>query len=225
MSTVKLQLMQRAKAHGDTEMTGKTLQILELNSSGRQDGSITRQLSAELIAALEDRHGTIDITRRDLAAGVPFVNGAWIEANFTPDEERTTKHEETLAYSNELVEELKNADTLVIGVPVYNFSIAATLKAWIDMIARARLTFRYTENGPVGLLEGKKAYLVVATGGVPVGSPMDFATPYLRHALSFVGITDVEIVAADRVNNNAEESMDRARAHIAEAVHLSAAAA
>ena len=206
-------------------MTGKTLQILELNSSGRQDGSITRQLSAELIAALEDRHGTIDITRRDLAAGVPFVNGAWIEANFTPDEERTTKHEETLAYSNELVEELKNADTLVIGVPVYNFSIAATLKAWIDMIARARLTFRYTENGPVGLLEGKKAYLVVATGGVPVGSPMDFATPYLRHALSFVGITDVEIVAADRVNNNAEESMDRARAHIAETVHLSAAAA
>ena len=225
MSTVKLQLMQRAKAHGDTEMTGKTLQILELNSSGRQDGSITRQLSAELIAALEDRHGAIDITRRDLAAGVPFVNGAWIEANFTPDEERTTKHEETLAYSNELVEELKNADTLVIGVPVYNFSIAATLKAWIDMIARARLTFQYTDNGPVGLLEGKKAYLVVATGGVPVGSPMDFATPYLRHALSFVGITDVEIVAADRINNNAEESLDRARAHIAETVHLSAAAA
>ena len=177
-------------------MTDKTLQILELSSSGRQEGSITRQLSAELIAALEDRHGTIDITRRDLAAGVPFVNEAWIEANFTPDEERTTKHQETLAYSNELVEELKNADTLVIGVPIYNFSIAATLKAWIDMIARARLTFRYTDNGPVGLLEGKKAYLVVATGGVPVGSAMDFATPYLRHALSFVGITDVEIVAA-----------------------------
>jgi len=183
MSTVKLQSMQRATAHGDTKMTDKTLRILELSSSGRQDDSITRQLSAE------------------------------------------QKHRETLGYSDELVDELKNADTLVIGVPVYNFSIAATLKAWIDMIARARLTFRYTENGPVGLLEGKKAYLVVATGGVPVGSPMDFATPYLRHALSFVGIIDVEIVAADGVNNNAEESMDRARAHIAEAVHLSAAAA
>ncbi len=206
-------------------MTDKTLQILELSSSGRRDGSITRQLSAELIAALEDRHSAVDITRRNLGAGVPFVNEAWIEANFTSDEDRTQKHRETLAYSDELVDELKNADTLVIGVPVYNFSIAATLKAWIDMIARARLTFRYTENGPVGLLEGKKAYLVVATGGVPVGSPMDFATPYLRHALSFVGITDVEIVAADGVNNNAEESMDRARANIAEAVHLSAAAA
>lgn len=206
-------------------MTDKTLQILELSSSGRQDGSITRQLSAELIAALEDRHGAVDITRRNLGAGLPFLNEAWIEANFTPDEDRTQKHRETLAYSDELVDELKNADTLVIGVPVYNFSIAATLKAWIDMTARARLTFRYTENGPVGLLEGKKAYLVVATGGVPVGSPMDFATPYLRHALSFLGITDVEIVAADGVNNNEEESMDRARAHIAEAVHLSAAAA
>jgi FMN-dependent NADH-azoreductase len=207
------------------EMTDKTLQILELSSSGRQDGSITRQLSAELIAALEDRHGAIDITRRDLAAGVPFVNEAWIEANFTPDEDRTQTHRETLAYSDELVDELKKTDTLIIGVPVYNFSIAATLKAWIDMIARARLTFRYTANGPVGLLEGKKAYLLVATGGVPVGSAMDFATPYLCHALSFVGITDVEIIAADGVNNYAEESIDRARAHIAEAVHLSAAAA
>jgi len=205
-------------------MTEKTLQILELSSSGRQDGSITRQLSNELIATLEDRHGSVDITRRNLGAGVPFLDEAWIEANFTPDEDRTQKHRETLAYSDELVDELKKTDTLVIGVPVYNFSIAATLKAWIDMIARARLTFRYTDNGPVGLLQGKKAYLVVATGGVPVGSAMDFATPYLRQALSFVGITDVEIIAADGVNNNAEESMDRARAHIAEAVHLSAAA-
>ncbi len=206
-------------------MEHKSLRILEISSSGRYDGSVTRQLSADLIAALEDRHQYVDITRRNVGSGVPFVNEAWIEANFTPDEERTLKHRETLAYSDELVNELKNADAVVIGVPVYNFSIAATLKAWIDMIARARLTFQYTENGPVGLLKGKKAYLVVATGGVPVGSPMDFATPYLRHALSFVGITDVEIIAADRINTDIEESMDRARAQIAEAVHLSAAAA
>jgi FMN-dependent NADH-azoreductase len=120
---------------------------------------------------------------------------------------------------------LKTADAVVIGVPVYNFSISAALKAWIDMVSRARLTFRYTENGPVGLLAGKKAYVVVATGGVPVGSPMDFATPYLRHALSFLGITDVEVIAADRVNSNAGESMDRARAQIAELIHLPAHAA
>lgn len=93
------------------------------------------------------------------------------------------------------------------------------------MIARARLTFRYTENGPEGLLRDKKAYLVVATGGVPVGSPMDFATPYLRHALAFVGITDVEIVAADRLNSGAEESVDKARAQIADLIHLARQAA
>ena len=206
-------------------MNDQTLQILEISSSGRHDGSITRELSSDLIAALEDRSGTSHISRRDLSAGVPFVNDAWIEANFTPDEIRTQKHRDTLAYSDELVAELQAADVLVIGVPVYNFSIPATLKAWIDMVARARLTFRYTDNGPEGLLAGKKVYLIVATGGVAVGSAMDFATPYLRHALSFLGISDVEIIAADRVNANQDESMDRARQEIADLIHLERRAA
>jgi FMN-dependent NADH-azoreductase len=206
-------------------MNEKPLQVLAIHSSGRRDGSITRELSDNLVAALEDHHGVIQLTQRDVGTGLPFVDAAWIEANFTPDESRTREHFETLALSDELVEELKTADAVVIGVPVYNFSISAALKAWIDMVSRARLTFRYTENGPVGLLAGKKAYVVVATGGVPVGSPVDFATPYLRHALSFLGITDVEVIAADRVNSNAGESMDRARAQIAELIHLPAHAA
>jgi FMN-dependent NADH-azoreductase len=206
-------------------MNEKPLQVLAINSSGRRDGSITRELTSDLVAALRDRHGAIQLTRRDVGTGLPFVDAAWIEANFTPDESRTQEHFASLALSAELVEELKTADAIVIGVPVYNFSIPAALKAWIDMVSRARLTFRYTENGPVGLLAGKKAYVVVATGGVPVGGPMDFATPYLRHALAFLGITDVEVVAADRVNNNAGESMDRARAQIAELIHLPAHAA
>ena len=206
-------------------MQKKTLQVLEISSSGRRDSSVTRQLSNDLVAALEDRFGTIETTRRDLSSGVPFVDEAWIEANFTPDAVRTRQHVEALAYSDELVVELKKADIVVIGVPIYNFSIPATLKAWIDMIARARLTFQYTDSGPVGLLEGKKAYLVVATGGVPVGSAIDFATPYLRHALAFVGINDVEVIAADQLNNDAGESMDRARAQIAAVIHLSAQAA
>ena len=201
------------------------LKVLAIESSGRQDGSITRELSADLIAALEDRSGSIQLVRRDVGAGLPFVDAAWIEANFTPDENRTQQHLETLRLSDELVEELKHADAIVIGVPVYNFSIPAALKAWIDMVARARSTFRYTDSGPVGMLTGKKAYIVVATGGVPVGSPVDFATPYLRHALAFLGITDIEVIAADRVNSNKDESMDRARAEIAELVHLSAHAA
>jgi len=200
-------------------------QILKISSSGRIEGSTSRALSRDLISALKDRYGDIDVVDRDLATGVPVVDEAWIEANFTPEESRTEQHRKALAYSDTLVAELQNADVLVIGVSMYNFSITATLKAWIDMIARAHLTFRYTENGPQGLLSGKKAYLVVATGGVPVGSPMDFATPYLRHALAFVGITDVEIVAADRLNSDAEESLNKARAQIANLVHLTTEAA
>jgi FMN-dependent NADH-azoreductase len=206
-------------------MNSNPLNILEVSASGRHTDSVSRELSAELVAALEDRFGAVTLTRRDLAAGIPFVNDAWIEANFTPDEDRTRQHKETLAYSDKLVRELKAADVLIIGVPVYNFSVPAVLKAWIDMIARARLTFRYTENGLRGLLAGKKAYLVVATGGVPVDSAVDFATPYLRHALSFIGITDVEVIAADKVNTSKADAMDRARAQIAELVHLSADAA
>ena len=206
-------------------MTDKVLRILEVSSSGRRDGSATRALSADLIAALEAKHDSIEVTQRDVSLGIPFVNEAWIAANFTPEQDRTPAQLETLALSDELVAELRNADTLVIGVPVYNFSIAATLKAWIDMVARARVTFRYTANGPEGLLKDKKAYLVVATGGVPVGSPVDFATPYLRHALSFIGITDVEIIAADKLNSEAAEAMDKARAQIANLVHLPSRAA
>lgn len=206
-------------------MPEQRLNVLQISASGRKQGSATRQLSADLIAALEDRHETVDVVQRDVSLGVPFVDDAWITANFTPDDQRTDKHHKALAYSDALVSELLRADVLVLGAPVYNFSIPATLKAWVDMIARARLTFRYTDNGPIGLLEGKKAYLIVATGGVPVGSPVDFATPYLRHALNFIGITDIEIIAADRLNSSAEESMDNARAQIAELVHLGTRAA
>ena len=206
-------------------MPAKNMQVLEISSSGRIEGSTSRALSRDLISALKDRYVDIDVVHRDLAKGAPVVDEAWITANFTPEESRTRQHRKALAYSDGLVAELQNADILVIGVSMYNFSITATLKAWIDMIARARLTFRYTDNGPQGLLSGKKAYLVVATGGVPVGSPMDFATPYLRHVLAFVGITDVEIVAADRLNSKAEESLVRARAQIANLVHQNTQAA
>ncbi|MGB5336378.1 MAG: NAD(P)H-dependent oxidoreductase [Woeseiaceae bacterium] len=206
-------------------MSQKVLNVLEVTASGRSMTSASRRLSQDLINALEDRFGNVQTVRRDLSAGIPFVDEAWIEANFTPEESRTAKHREALALSDSLVAELKEADVLVIGVPMYNFNIPASLKAWVDMIARARLTFRYTEDGPKGLLEGKKAYIVVATGGVPVGSPVDFATPYLKHVLGFIGIDDVEVIAADRLNSQADEAMDAARARIAEMIHLGPRAA
>ena len=199
--------------------------ILYVSASGRSGGSVSRQLSRDLIAALDDRYDGIEVTHRDVAKGVPFVDEDWINANFTPEESRTEEQRATLAYSDSLVSELQAADILVLGVPVYNFSIPASLKAWIDMITRARLTFRYTENGPEGLLQGKKAYIVVATGRVGVGSPVDFATPYLKHALAFIGITDVDVIAAEKLNTQAGESLDAARMQSAERVHLTSQAA
>lgn len=206
-------------------MQTNELKVLEVSASARSTTSASRELSRNLIEAMDDRYGNVRTVRRDLRQGIPFVDEAWIEANITPEESRTDRHRDALAFSDSLVAELKAADILVIGVPLYNFSIPASLKAWIDMVSRARLTFRYTENGPKGLLEGKKAYLVVATGGVPVGSPMDFATPYLKHALGFIGITDIEIVAADKLNSEADEAMDAARSRIAELIHLAPHAA
>jgi FMN-dependent NADH-azoreductase len=202
-----------------------TTHILEISASARNEGSMSRLLARDLLKALEDRHGDITVTRRNVAEGLPFVDADWVVATNTPEEERSDAQRRTLAFSDELVEELKAADILVIAAPIYNFSIPATLKAWIDMIARVRLTFRYTENGPVGLLEGKKAYVLTPSGGVPVGSPVDFATPYLRHALGFVGITDVHIVGAQGADRGNDQALDDARARIAELVHLESKAA
>ena len=195
------------------------MKVLEISASGRRGESVSRMLTGELIDSLEAREGDIEVTRRDLSDGIPLVDEAWINANFTPEEDRTAQHRDVLAASDALVAELQAADVVIIGSPIYNFGVPAALKAWVDMIARARLTFRYTANGPEGLLKGKKAYVVIASGGVPVDSPVDFATPYLRQALRFVGITDVDVIAADQLNKSADDSIDAARMRIAELVH------
>ena len=198
---------------------GKSLKVLRIDASGRRGGSTSRGLADDLVAALEARYGDVDVTRRDLAEALPHVDQDWIEANFTAEDERDRAQRDKLALSDQLVNELRAADALVIGVPIYNFGIPAALKAWIDMICRARLTFRYTENGPEGLLQGKKAYLIVASGGVGVDSAVDFATPYMRHALVFVGIGDFEVIAADQLNKRGDEVISEARDSIADIVH------
>ncbi len=195
------------------------LRILKVDSSGRGQGSATRALTADVVHALEARHGGIDLVERDLANGVPFVDQDWIDANFTSAEERSDAQRATLAESDRLVAELQAADVVVIGAPIYNFGVPAALKAWVDMVARARLTFRYTPNGPEGLLKGKQAYVVVASGGVGVDSAVDFATPYLRQVLAFIGIDDVVVVNAERINARGEDALDDARVQIADAIH------
>ena len=146
---------------------------------------------------------------------MPLISETWVGANFTPDENRSDGQKQVLELSDTLIAELETADTLVLGVPIYNFGAPAAFKAWVDLIARARKTFKYTETGPVGLLEGKKAYVVIASGGTQSGSEIDFATPYVRHVLGFVGIHDVTIIAADQLMSTGDEKLNTARAQIA----------
>ena len=199
--------------HANTQET-RALKVLRIDSSGRTHNSTTRELADLLIEQLGRQSGALDVTTRDVAAGLPFVNEEWINANFTDPDQRSERQRDVLAYSDKLVRELMDADILVIGAPIYNFGIPAALKAWVDMIARARVTFRYSENGPVGLLAGKRAILVVASGGTPVGGSMDFASTYLRHVLAFVGITDVATIAAERLMVQGEAAHAAAVAEI-----------
>jgi FMN-dependent NADH-azoreductase len=194
-------------------LMNKQTKILRIDSSARTEGSVTRAMVDKAIDQLASQ-GPISITARDVSAGVPFVDGDWVSANFTPAEQRTPAQRARLAGSDAHVEEVKAADMIVIGLPVYNFGIPATLKAWIDQIARAGLTFRYTEAGPVGLMGGKRAIILLASGGTAVGSEIDFATPYLRHALSFIGIQDITIIAADQLGMEADEKIKSAHASI-----------
>jgi FMN-dependent NADH-azoreductase len=181
--------------------------ILHINSSGRNEGSVTRDISGQLVKQLQHREG-LDINHVDLAEGLPFVDEQWIAANFTDPDERSDRQKAKLALSDSLVADLQEASHIVIASPIYNFSVPAVLKAWIDMVARARVTFRYTENGPEGLLKGKKAYLVIASGGVPLGSDMDYASTYLRHVIGFLGIDDVTLVNANELAQAANENED-----------------
>ncbi len=183
-----------------------TMTTLHIDSSARLQGSVTRDLSSQIVAKFGG-----SVIRRDLRDALPQITEDWVNANFTPADQRDAVQIDTLALSDALIEELKAADTIVIGVPVYNFGIPTALKAWIDLVARAGVTFKYTDTGPVGLLDGKRAILAVASGGTQVGSDIDFATGYLRHVLGFIGIHDVEIIAADRVMAKGAEAVATAQ--------------
>ena len=174
--------------------------VLNIQASARHDGSVTRQLSDKILTKI----AADQTIMRDLATGLPLLDAAWLAANFTLADDRTDVQRETLALSDSLITEIKQADTIVIGSPVYNFSVPAVLKAWIDQIARVGVTFKYTPDGPVGLLSGKRAIIVIASGGTPVGSDIDYASDYLKHIMGFIGITDVTIIAADALGNDAD---------------------
>jgi FMN-dependent NADH-azoreductase len=175
--------------------------LLQIDSSPLPS-SVSRELTREYAQAWTAAHPDGRVLYRDLAHGAPppAIDAEWIGAAYTPEGQLTEAQAAKLAISNELIAELEAADEYVIGVAMHNFSVPGVLKLWVDQVVRRGRTFSYTESGPKGLLQGKKATVVVASGGVYApGSPaasMNFAEPYLRTILSFFGVTDVKFVAA-----------------------------
>lgn len=175
--------------------------LLQLNTSLFSTGGQSSQLAEAFVTEWQRRHPDARVVSRDLAANpLPHLDAERFLSFLAKPEERTPRQEAIVAESDALIEELKSADTLVIGLPMYNFGIPSTLKAYFDHIARAGVTFRYTAEGPVGLLTGKKAYVFAARGGLYAGTPRDTQTGYVRDFLAFIGITDVEFVYAEGLN-------------------------
>ncbi len=174
-------------------------QILFIQASPRAN-SISHDLADQLLAKLQSLHAGATTITRDLMHGLPLLSDASINALYTPADQRTDSQKSLLATSDALIDEIKNkSDILIISTPMHNWGMPAALKAWIDWIVMARQTFRYKPDGSgtEGLLHNRKTYLIIATGGVKVNSAADFLTPHLVFALNVMGITDIEIIAAD----------------------------
>lgn len=172
--------------------------LLQLKTSLFANQGQSSQLSDAFVKAWQLSHPGSTVTVRDFAVDpVPHLDGAGFQAFLSQPEERNAEQKAKVAYSDALIGELQAADVLVIGLPMYNLGVPSTLKAWIDHIARAGITFRYTANGPQGLLAGKKAYVFATRGGHHAGTAFDTQTDFVRNFLGFIGITEVEFVYAE----------------------------
>jgi FMN-dependent NADH-azoreductase len=173
--------------------------LLQINASISNLNGQSSQLANQFVAAFGRRHPEASILVRDVASAepVPHLTAERFGAFITKPEERTAAQRAVVAYSDRLIEELQRADVIVLGLPMYNFGVPSQLKAYFDHIARAGVTFKYTEKGPVGLLTGKKAFVFATRGGIHAGTPLDTQTNYVRDFLSFLGIADLEFVYAE----------------------------
>ena len=193
--------------------------VLIIESSARQQGSVSRQLTQTFIQQWQAAHPADQITVRDLAAQpVPHLDADLLGGWMKPAEQRNDSEQASLQRSNELTDELLAADVLVLAAPMYNFAIPSTLKAWLDHVLRAGVTFKYTETGPQRLLTGKRAYVLTARGGIYAGSSADHQEPYLRQVMGFVGIHDVQFIHAEGMNLGGdfqEKGLNQANAKLA----------
>lgn len=196
------------------------MNILQINSSVRGAASLSTGLANTTVARLLAKNPGAKVTVRDLGAQ-PALDEAALGALFTPADQRTAEQNARVAIDDALIAEVQAADVLVIAAPMYNFGVSSQLKNWIDAIARANVTFKYTETGPVGLLTGKKVYVAFARGGMYRGTPNDTQTPYLQSILGFLGMSDVEFFFAEGIAMGpeaAEKALASANAQIEEAL-------
>ena len=172
------------------------MKVLQIKSSVLNGQGQSSRLATEFVNQLRDRNPGVQVRERDLVAeAIPHLDAARTAALFSKPQERSAEQKAVVAYSDALIAELREADVLVLGLPMYNFGIPSQLKAWFDHIARAGVTFKYTDQGAVGLVTGKKAYVFAARGGVY--GEHDFQTQFVRQFLGFIGITDVQFVYAE----------------------------
>ncbi|MFT5691487.1 MAG: FMN-dependent NADH-azoreductase [Oceanicoccus sp.] len=200
-------------------------QILRIDASASISTSSSKKLGDELMRKLVEQFPEAVVQLRDLNNQLTFVDEAWVGANFTPADQRSPEQQQQLTLSDQLIDELQRADRIVLTTPMYNFGVPATLKAWIDLICRAGVTFQYTSEGPVGLLKDKQIDIVITTGGVPLQSPVDFVSDYLKQVFRFIGIDNVNIVAADQMSVDADASFKRAQDQIGKSYGLTAMSA
>jgi len=187
----------------------RTMNILQVNSSARREASHSTRLAARLVQRLRDADATATLTVRDLASAPhPGLEESALGALFMPALQRTPDQAARVALDDALIAEVQAADVVVLGVPMYNFGVPAALKNWIDAISRAGVTFRYTEQGPEGLLKGKKVYVALTRGGKYRNTPADTQVPYLKTVFTFLGLTDVQFVYAEGLSmgTDAEQS-------------------
>lgn len=192
--------------------------LLVIRSSLNADQSQSGRMADRFIDQWRAAHPGGRVVVRDVARqAIPHIDAERFGAFLAKPEQRTAGQQAIVAMSDELIAELRSADAIVLAVPMYNFGIPSTLKAYFDHVARVGETFRYTESGPVGLLTGKKAYVFAARGGLYAGTPLDSQTPYLRTFLGFLGITDVEFVYAEGLaisDDSRSRALSAAHAHI-----------
>ena len=181
------------------------MKILQINASARSNGANSTRLADSITARLQAQNPAAVVELRDLARDPhPVLDEAALGALFTPAEQRSAEQAARVALDDALIAQVQAVDVIVLGVPMYNFGVPVQLKAWIDAVARAGVTFRYTEKGPEGLVKGKTVYLALARGGLYRDQPHDSQTPYLKTVLGFLGLTDVRLIYAEGLNMGPE---------------------